>query len=86
MTKGQEEMVKGILDEFLKQMNSSFKMEFTGFNKAVDGAYPGSRRATRFIRNSSISSWPQNLTPPSSRSRRTMHQQIQRWFSLRAST
>ena len=35
MTKGQEEMVKGILDEFLKQMNSSFKMEFDGFNKAV---------------------------------------------------
>ena len=35
MTKGQEEMVKGVLDEFLKQMNSSFKLEFDGFNKAV---------------------------------------------------
>ena len=35
MTKGQEEMVKGVLNEFLKQMNSSFKLEFDGFNKAV---------------------------------------------------
>lgn len=35
ISKGQEEMIKGVLNEFLKQMRTSFKMEFDGFNKAV---------------------------------------------------
>lgn len=35
MTNGQEKMIKGVLEEFLKQMRGSFKMEFEGFNKAV---------------------------------------------------
>jgi len=36
LTKGQAELIQEILKEFLKQMNESFRLEFTGFNTAID--------------------------------------------------
>lgn len=35
MTKGQEEMMNGLLDDFLAKMNSSFKLQFENFNQAL---------------------------------------------------
>ncbi len=35
MTKGQSEMLHELLDEFLKEMNASFHLEFEGFNTAI---------------------------------------------------
>lgn len=36
ISKGQSEMLREILDEFMKNMNNSFHMEFQGFNKAIE--------------------------------------------------
>lgn len=35
MAKGQEEMMNGLLDDFLSKMNRSFKMQFENFNQAL---------------------------------------------------
>lgn len=37
MAKGQEEMMSGLLDDFLLKMNSSFKLQFDNFNEALEG-------------------------------------------------
>ena len=36
INKGQSEMIREVLNEFLKQMNQSFRMEFESFNGAVE--------------------------------------------------
>ena len=36
MAKGQEEMMTGLLDDFLSKMNDSFKMQFENFNQALE--------------------------------------------------
>ncbi len=36
MAKGQEEMMSGLLDDFLLKMNSSFKLQFENFNEALE--------------------------------------------------
>ncbi len=36
MARGQEEMMKGLLDDFLQKMRSSFQLQFDNFNQALD--------------------------------------------------
>lgn len=36
MAKGQEEMMSGLLDDFLQKMNSSFRLQFDNFNQALE--------------------------------------------------
>lgn len=36
MAKGQEEMMTGLLDDFLSKMNATFKLQFDNFNEALD--------------------------------------------------
>ncbi len=36
MARGQEEMMRGLLDDFLQRMRSSFQLQFDNFNQALD--------------------------------------------------
>lgn len=36
MARGQEEMMRGLLDDFLQKMRSSFQLQFDNFNQALD--------------------------------------------------
>lgn len=46
MAKGQEEMMNGLLDDFLEKMNDSFMLQFSNFNQALEEMTNAQREMT----------------------------------------
>ena len=50
MAKGQEEMMHGLLDDFLEKMNDSFRLQFSNFNQALEEMTKAQREMTEKTR------------------------------------